>query len=157
MLDGEAELAADATLAASRALVAVTARSLAGALEQVTLQQYRVLVVLWSRGPQPSGALARNVGVHSSTFTRLADRLVKGGWVVRTQSADNRREVVIALTPAGRKLVSGSLKARRKEISTILARVSPTKRKQICAALEAFAEAAGELGSQPLDVPWVFE
>ena len=37
---------------ASRALVGVAARSLAGVGEEVTLPQYRMLVLLCSRGPQ---------------------------------------------------------------------------------------------------------
>jgi hypothetical protein len=42
----------DAVLSASRVLVAIAARSLADAGEEVTLTQYRSLVVLASRGPQ---------------------------------------------------------------------------------------------------------
>ena len=42
----------DAVLTASRVLVAIAARSLADAGEEVTLTQYRSLVVLASRGPQ---------------------------------------------------------------------------------------------------------
>ena len=42
----------DTVLAASRALVAVAARSLAAAGDEVTLPQYRALVVLAARGPQ---------------------------------------------------------------------------------------------------------
>ena len=42
----------DTVLAASRALVAVAARSLAAAGDDVTLPQYRALVVLAARGPQ---------------------------------------------------------------------------------------------------------
>ena len=40
----------DATLTASRALVGVVARSLAEVLEQITLPQFRVLVVLLPKG-----------------------------------------------------------------------------------------------------------
>jgi len=42
----------DTVLAASRALVAVAARSLAAAGDEVTLPQYRALVVLAARGPR---------------------------------------------------------------------------------------------------------
>ncbi len=41
----------DAVLGASRALVAVAARSLVNVAEDVTLAQYRVLVELAARGP----------------------------------------------------------------------------------------------------------
>ena len=42
---------ADAVLGASRALVAVAARSLATVAEDVTLAQYRALIELAARGP----------------------------------------------------------------------------------------------------------
>jgi len=52
----------DAVLSASRVLVAVAARSLADIAEEVTLTQYRTLVVLASRGPQNLVGLARPSG-----------------------------------------------------------------------------------------------
>ncbi|HEY2215680.1 MAG TPA: hypothetical protein VGH31_11530, partial [Acidimicrobiales bacterium] len=51
----------DAVLSASRVLVAIAARSLADAGEEVTLTQYRSLVVLASRGPQGVAELAEAV------------------------------------------------------------------------------------------------
>jgi len=47
-----------AVLLASRALVGIAARSLAAAPAHVTLVQYRLLVLLVSRGPQTPSALA---------------------------------------------------------------------------------------------------
>src|ERR1700749_5224155 len=65
----------DAVLGASRALVAVAARSLANVAEDVTLAQYRVLIVLAARGPQRLADLATALGVDRSTATRMCDRL----------------------------------------------------------------------------------
>lgn len=45
------------TLAASRALLGVVARSVMEALEDVTLPQFRVLVVLTAHGRLPIGAV----------------------------------------------------------------------------------------------------
>jgi len=52
----------DTVLAASRALVAVAARSLAAAGDEVTLPQYRALVVLAAQGPQGTAELAAAQG-----------------------------------------------------------------------------------------------
>src|SRR2546423_15581452 len=84
---------ADAVLAASRALVGVAARSLAGTEATVTLVQYRALVLLGSRGEMNVGSLADALDIHQSTATRLCDRLVAKGLVARTASAESRREV----------------------------------------------------------------
>ena len=52
----------DTVLAASRALVAVAARSLAAAGDEVTLPQYRALVVLAAHGPQEHGRAGGGAG-----------------------------------------------------------------------------------------------
>jgi DNA-binding MarR family transcriptional regulator len=71
----------DTVLAASRALVAVAARSLAAAGDEVTLPQYRALVVLAARGPQGTAELAAALAVNPSTATRMCDRLVRKGLI----------------------------------------------------------------------------
>lgn len=148
-LDADLDAVVDAALHASRALLGAVTRSLAGALEQVTLPQFRVLVLLAVRGPQRSGDLARAVGVHPSTFSRSADRLVAGGWVVRTGNPGSRREVRVELTPAGAGLVEEVTGRRRAELRTVLARLGPEEAGRVRDALRAYAEAAGEVGAGP--------
>ena len=92
----------DSALRASRALLAIVARSLAPVLEEVTLPQFRVLVLLETRGPTRVGTLAAQLDVHPSTFSRALDRLEAAGWVTRAANADSRREVLVSITPAGR-------------------------------------------------------
>src|SRR5919199_2258551 len=129
----------DATLTASRALLGVVARSLADVLDQITLPQFRVLVVLCAEGPLRSGVLAERLGIHQSTFTRTADRLVAQGWIRREPNAESRREVLVALTDTGRELVVEVMRARRTEIERILTGTSPQDRETIRAGFEAFA------------------
>ena len=71
----------DTVLAASRALVAVAARSLAAAGHEVTLPQYRALVVPAARGPQGTAELAAELAVNPSMATRMCDRLVRKGLI----------------------------------------------------------------------------
>jgi hypothetical protein len=54
-------------LSMSRVLVAVSARSLVNLEVEVTLAQYRTLVLLVSRGPQRSVDVARELGIAPST------------------------------------------------------------------------------------------
>ena len=85
-----ADSVVDAVLSASRVLVAVAARSLSDIAEEVTLTQYRTLVVLASRGPQNLVGLAEAVGVTPATATRMCDRLVKKKLIVRQSEQDDR-------------------------------------------------------------------
>ncbi len=146
----EADLVVDALLRASRALVGVAARSIAAVDDDVTLPQYRALVVLASRGRANAGALAEALGVHPSTATRMCDRLVAKGLVSRSVSAESRREVTIDLTRRGRRLVDSVTARRRHEIADVVARVPEAQRAQIIDALGAFGDAAGE----PMDASW---
>jgi DNA-binding MarR family transcriptional regulator len=134
----------DEVLRASRVLVSVAARSLAGVTDKVTLPQYRALVVLAGRGPQNARDLADVLGVHSSTLSRLCDRLVAKGLITRRQSERNRREIVLRLTPSGRRLVTSVTARRRAEITRIVARVPKSRRRAVVRALQSFGDAAGE-------------
>jgi DNA-binding MarR family transcriptional regulator len=140
----------DAVLRASRVLVAVAARSLAEVDHDVTLPQYRALVVLASRGPQRPGDLADALAVHPSTITRLCDRLVAKRLVDRSASPANRREVSIRLTPKGRRLVDEVTARRRQEIAVVAAKVPARERAATVHALHALGDAAAE----PADAAW---
>lgn len=143
-VDGE-ELGADGVLAASRALVAVTAVSLGAAAEDTTLAQYRALVVLASRGQQRLVDLAGALGVAPSTAGRMCDRLVRKGLVRRHRARSDRRAVLIAITPTGREVVDQATTRRRELIAEILARLPERQRRRVTEALRFFADAAGEV------------
>jgi DNA-binding MarR family transcriptional regulator len=144
----------DTVLAASRALVGVAARSLAAAGDEVTLPQYRALVVLAARGPQGTAELAAALAVNPSTATRMCDRLVRKGLVRRHRQASDRRSVRIALTAAGRDLVAEVTRRRRAELARLLAALPPDQHEPVIAAFRAFAAAAGELPEPGAALGW---
>lgn len=133
-----------ALLTASRALVGVSARSLADVEETVTIAQFRVLVVLETHGRTTLVQLATRLGVNASTAQRQVDRLVREGLVDRRENPDDRREVVIALTPQGAALVDTVTARRRDAIARIVLDLPNSDRSALIAALEAFATAANE-------------
>ena len=141
-------------LGASRALVAVAARSLAGVAEGVTLPQYRFLVELASRGPQRLADLATALGVDRSTATRMCDRLVRKRLVTRRRAQEDRRAVRVSLTRDGAELVAEVSRRRRREIATIVARIPVSHRDRVVRALRAFADAAGEVPEQDWSLGW---
>ncbi len=136
--------AAEQTLLASRALLGVVARSIEPALEEVSLPQFRVLVLLTAHGPLRSGAVAERMGIHPSTFSRNADRLVAAGWVRRVEDPESRLSVLVEPTPRARELVARVTAARRERIVEILSAMAPQDRERLTQVLGAFAAAAGE-------------
>ncbi|MFA5264121.1 MAG: MarR family transcriptional regulator [Opitutaceae bacterium] len=61
--------------------------------------QGRVLFVLWEEGPLPIYELAKRVSLGKSTLTSTLDRLEAKGQVLRIRSQEDRRKIVIQLTP----------------------------------------------------------
>lgn len=134
----------DAVMATSRALLAIVVRSTADALEEISLTQFRVLVVLVLAGETRIGLLAERLGVHQSTLTRTTNRLVSGGWIERGVSPENRREVLVSLAPAGKALVDDVMAKRRRLVEDALAHLSRAQQTAVRDAFTLFAEAAGE-------------
>jgi DNA-binding MarR family transcriptional regulator len=135
----------DAVLTASRTLVAVSTRSLGAAAEHTTIAQYRMLVVLASRGPQRMVDLAAALDVAPSTVGRMTDRLVRKQLARRHRARTDRRAVVVSLTAAGRQVVDEATARRRVLIEDILAKLPAQQQQAIASAFEAFAAAAGEI------------
>jgi DNA-binding MarR family transcriptional regulator len=135
----------NAVLTASRALMGVAVRSIAIVEDDLTLVQYRALVLLATRGEQRPSDLAEALGVRPSTGTRLCDRLVAKGFVHRATSRESRRQITLTVTPAGRALVRAVTARRRKEIIRIVERLPNDERKRLRVALGTFADAAGEI------------
>ncbi|MFG2899476.1 MarR family winged helix-turn-helix transcriptional regulator [Streptomyces zaomyceticus] len=133
-----------AVLTASRLLVAVSARSLATVEESITLPQFRMLVVLSTRGPSKLVALADHLSVQPSTAMRMVDRLITSGLMDRRTNPANRRETVLRLTEEGSRVVQDVTSRRRTEITAILRRLDPAQRSALVEALDAFNSAGQE-------------
>ncbi|MEO8748957.1 MAG: MarR family transcriptional regulator [Allobranchiibius sp.] len=133
----------DAVLAASRALVAVSARSIA-TVDRVTLPQYRMLVVL-EHAPSNLTHLASALDVAPSTAMRMIDRLTAAGLVERSVRPENRRETHLALTPAGRKVVRVVTARRRLDIQAVVRHIPAGRRGAVARAMAEFSDAADQV------------
>lgn len=138
-----------ALLTASRALMAVSVRSLEELGETVTIPQFRTLVVLEAHGEIHLNRLAELLDVNSSSAMRMVDRLLAVGLVSRRENPDNRRHTLIALTPDGAALVRKVIARRRREIKKLVSRMPERHSETMIEALRAFAAAADEP-----DVEW---
>lgn len=134
-------------------MVAVAASSLS-MLGDITLTQYRALVVLAQSGPLRAGELAEALNVRPSTLTRLADRLAHKGLIERRTAEHSRREVEIHLLDPGRSLVSDVSRRRFDELRRIVASATPAQQAAMLHGFEAFADAAGERRETSWALPW---
>lgn len=145
--DADVDTVTNAAIAASRLLVAISARSLAAVEQAVTLPQYRLMVVLATRGPMKLVAIAELLAVNPSTALRMIERLTAAGMVERSVNPNVRRESIVRLTPQGRRVVEEVTARRREEVATIVERMTPAHRRQLVTALRAFTDA----GEEPAD------
>jgi DNA-binding MarR family transcriptional regulator len=123
--------------------VGVAARSLAQ-VDDVTLPQFRALVVLSSRPGTTVSDLASALDVHPTTATRLTDRLVRKRLVRRKEGVPDRRVTQLQLTAAGGRLVRSVTERRRRDLLQIVERMPPESWVGVTEAMRVFGEAAGE-------------
>jgi DNA-binding MarR family transcriptional regulator len=148
------EAAVDAALAASKALVGVAARSLAVLDGELTLGQYRGLLLVVEGRVAGPGDLAELLEVHPSNAGRLVDRLVAKGLVERSVDESDRRQLAIVATPEGRATVERVLSDRRVVLDEILAGLPIDEVDEVARALSRFAEVAGEAAHLPAVDAW---
>ena len=147
----------EVVLTATRALVGIAARSLAEVVDEVSLAQFRVLVLLDSRGAQTMSELAAALDVNPSSVTRVCDVLVDKKLIRRQQAAGNRRTVEADLTPAGRRLLRQVMSRRRVLIDEALSQMTPQAQRRLARGLAEFAEAAGEMWDRAWTLGWTHE
>ena len=141
----------DAVVQASRALVGIAVASIAGVADAVTVPQFRVLMMVYTRGPLNLAAVAKGLNVNPSNASRTCDKLIKSGYLNRAVSTEDRRHITLTLTTAGRRLVEKVVTRRRTAIDKVLRTMSAAERDQLAAALSAFAAAADEAADdQPI-------
>lgn len=139
--DGVAGPSADelrAFEAATRDLVGLALRSVERS--ELSLPQFRLLLVLYELGTVSSTQCARALGVAGSSVTRLADRLHKSGLLQRGADPHNRSVVTLALTPAGRRAVRQVTDRRRRELTKALGQLDPQRRRECAATLDRLHE-----------------
>ncbi|AMU96920.1 MarR family winged helix-turn-helix transcriptional regulator [Xanthomonas citri] len=78
-------------------------RGLLKALD-LTYPQYLVMLVLWETDARSVSEIGERLYLDSATLTPLLKRLQAAGLVTRTRAANDERQVIIALTEAGRAL-----------------------------------------------------
>lgn len=130
---------------ATRDLVGVALRSVERL--EVSLSQFRLLLVLHGQGRSTSTQCAQALGVAGSSVTRLADRLDASGHLVRGTDPDNRSVVTLELTDAGRRVVRQVATSRRRQLRTVLDRLEPAKRAACAAVLEELHELLADAGA----------
>ena len=104
---------------------------------QVTMQQLRVMTILYHDGPTRVSDLARKLNVSTPTITGILDRLVRQRVTYRMNDPRDRRVVLNNLTHNGRELVEHLMPAYDDRTTAALSRLSPDERLNLRQCLNA--------------------
>ncbi|GHO94657.1 hypothetical protein KSF_047050 [Reticulibacter mediterranei] len=101
----------------------------------ISPSQAHALQVLGTQEKTPQSLLAQQLNLEKSTISRLITQLVEREWVQRTINAENRREVNLTLTDAGKVVLDDLLMAGAAKYHRLWTRLPQDKKSQIIEAL----------------------
>ena len=85
-----------------------------------TVSEWRVMATLAGNEPMSIGRLAEITVSKQPTVTRVLDRMEARGHVRRLPHDSDRRVTLVAITPAGNRLVAGLIKLAREHERRVL-------------------------------------
>jgi len=103
----------------------------------VTLAELRALRRLRDLGPVPISRFADELGIARSTATGLADRFEGRGLLAREASRDDRRVVLIRVTPAGGRALEDWSLVEESVVGQRIAALSPEQQRRFADIVEA--------------------
>jgi DNA-binding MarR family transcriptional regulator len=106
------------------------------AWSELTYQQYNVLRLIDTMGPQPQAEVARRLLVTAPVVTRLAATLADAGLVERRTDAADRRAVLLALTTKGRRRARAMRRDLLEAAHELLEPIPTSRRRAVARALE---------------------
>jgi MarR family transcriptional regulator, 2-MHQ and catechol-resistance regulon repressor len=97
----------------------------------ITTSQLGILEALFHLGPMCQRALGDKLLRSGGNVTMVIDNLEKHGLVQRVRQKDDRRMIVIHLTPAGRQLISRVLPQHAKEVVKEMSRLTASEQEEL--------------------------
>lgn len=127
------------------------------AAHSITQGRFMVLMLLLEKigidechHPSTPAEIADNASVSRATITGLLDGLERDGFINRTPDAEDRRQVVIRLTPAGQEFLESMLPAHFRLITSLMADLSENERKTLVRLLNKVVSTVDRLNTTPL-------
>jgi DNA-binding MarR family transcriptional regulator/N-acetylglutamate synthase-like GNAT family acetyltransferase len=106
-----------------------------------SLTQVRVLFELANRKGPTASELCQDLGLDPGYLSRLLHSFEKQGLIRKTSSADDGRQSLLHLSPAGRRLFKKLDSQQNAEVGTMLQRLSPSQRSRLDQALHKLRQA----------------
>jgi DNA-binding MarR family transcriptional regulator len=115
----------------------------------ITMPQAKMLYLVAADGGVRMSVLASRLGVTLSTVSGLVDRLVDGGLVDRHDDPADRRQVVVAVTAEGARLLERFRELNRRQMGDLLGTLADRDLATVSQAIGILARASARVPHPP--------
>ena len=112
--------------------------------QEFSFSQAMILQALMMQKESRMNDLAQFLGLSKANASGLVDRLVKKGLIEREHGVEDRRVVLVRLTPNGLKVAHGLAKVQRQGLAKMMRRVPEQNIKLLIETLEQMAMGMAE-------------
>ncbi len=112
------------------------------AAQDISVAQWVVLRTLYDKRDVTLNEAAHEIGVDKSSLSRMVERLVQKGLLIRAEGSD-RRSIGLTLTPAAMKLVPQLAKLADENDEQFFRGLSPRQRKEFLSTIKQLLDANG--------------
>ncbi len=110
----------------------------------LTVSQFRVLANLWIE-PTNNSMLADNLGLSVAATSRMLDWLIKRKLVERVANTSDRRQIIVQLTPQGKRSFESNQKRTRLQFEKRIQKLSLINKQNLAQGLLALKTAVEEM------------
>jgi DNA-binding MarR family transcriptional regulator len=115
----------------------------------LSIAELQILRVLREEGSSPMNRFCAETALSQPTITGVVDKLELRGLVERVRSREDRREVLIAITPAGNDSFVKGMDLHREFVAKVLSVLEGDEVDAVVSLLKKLADASDALVSAP--------
>ena len=105
-------------------------------MADLSLAQYRVIMLVYQSGPMSINALKNRLNTAQSSASEIVNRLVKSGFLQREKSPTDRRVTIFQLTDRARELIQQRTRLMQDVFRDLLVHFSPEEQNQLVESFE---------------------
>lgn len=109
---------------------------------ELTMPQFKILCLVYLHGPVRMSMMAKLLNKNMSTATGIVDRLVDDKLIRREEDPEDRRAVIVRLTPKGQELCDSFMQQGGQRFRALLIRMNMTELETVLQAFEIFLRVA---------------
>ncbi|WP_028596754.1 MarR family winged helix-turn-helix transcriptional regulator [Paenibacillus assamensis] len=106
----------------------------------LNLSEFAVLELLYHKGPTPIQQIGSKVLLASGTMTYVVDKLVSKDYIIRKQSEQDRRVIMIELTPAGEEVIARIFPEHAQTLHDRMSHLSNEQQQQLIQLLKILGQ-----------------